>query len=510
MLLYSNSIADRLLACIIQNPSIVLDEKYNMGETFKNEFEIQLHKIIYVCIYNLYINGCQSITLMDLNEYLSPYESQYNIYKDNDGDNYIQTICELTDVENFDSYYNDFTKLSCLRYFYNKKCDISAFYDIDKNENEQIARMSNYSIDDIINYFDELNTEAKKKYYPKSKDIEETKAGFGLSDLKIKLQEEPLYGSSFCSELLNNVTRGMMDGQLSCFSSPTGSGKSTIAVATMCKVCARQIWDYENNQFIDNPNQTKNGGLYIQFELDNIQELSVKFLSCISGVPADIILDGQYTKEQSLRIDTAISILEESNIHLVYMPNFTQKLIDMSIKEHILKYDIDFVVYDYIQDGASLNSEMNKANGGIGMRTDQVLANLSDFLKQEARKYNIPIYTMTQTNSNLGTSEVIGVECISGSRALANKLDIGGVLLPIRPKEEKARDLIEQGLHEKGFGIPHANYIYHMYKVRFGKFPQNIKIWVNVDLGTGKMIDCFCTTWQNKLIKVDKVKLEKC
>ena len=48
-----------------------------------------------------------------------------------------------------------------------------------------------------------------------------------------------------------------------------------------------------------------------------------------------------------------------------------------------------------------------------------------------------------------------------------------------------------------------------MYKVRFGSYPQNIKIWVNVDLGTGRMIDCFATDWQNKVIKVPKTELRK-
>lgn len=173
--------------------------------------------------------------------------------------------------------------------------------------------------------------------------------------------------------------------------------------------------------------QNKNGGLYIQFELDNVQELSVKFLAYISGISASKILDGSYTQEESLRIDIAIDILKESNIHLVYMPNFTRKSIEDTLKRHILDYGIDYMVYDYLQEGSALNGEMNRNNGGIGLRTDQVLANLSDFLKLMARTYNIPIYTSTQTNAQLGSSEVIGVESISGSRAVANKLDVGGI-----------------------------------------------------------------------------------
>ena len=48
-----------------------------------------------------------------------------------------------------------------------------------------------------------------------------------------------------------------------------------------------------------------------------------------------------------------------------------------------------------------------------------------------------------------------------------------------------------------------------MYKTRFGSLPQNVKIWVNFDNGTCRMVDCICTDWQNKLLKVTPVELVK-
>ena len=505
--IYSNSITDRLLACLVQNPTLCLDEKYKLD---KNEFAInKFHQIIYVSIYNLACNGYKTISIMDLNEFLKPYEAQYNVYLDNNGDSYIATIIELTDADNFDGYYKEFRKLSCLTVYKENGFDISKFWNEEISDEKNMENLNQYNIEDILNHYDNLQLQIDKVYYPKEKDLEETKAGFGLEELKAQLQEEPLYGHSFCSELMNTVTRGLMDGQLTCFSSPSGTGKTTIAVATMTKLCARQLWDDVSKSFIDNPYQTKNGGLYIQFELDNVQELSVKFLSYIANIPVSTILNGNYTQEQSLRIDTAINILQDSNIHLVYMPNFTMKNIEQEVKDHVLNHDIDLLVYDYIQDGGAINAEMVRANGGVGLRTDQVLANLSDFLKLMARTYNIPVYSCTQTNANLGSVEAIGVESIAGSRAVANKLDIGGVFLPLRPKELKAREIIEQEIGYRGFGLPHATHIYHMYKVRFGSYPQNIKIWVNVDLGTGHMTDCYATTWDNKIIKMPKTELRK-
>lgn len=505
--LYSHSISDRLIGCLFQNPQLVLEPKYKLD---KDEFTpCKFHQILYICIYNMVCNDYKSISIFDINSFLSPYEAQYQVYLDNNGDSYISTIIELTDENNFEGYYNEFKKLSLLRKYKEHNYPIDKFWDFEKTDEKNLENVNQYSIEDIINYFEGIQVDIKRDYCAYNSDVEETQAGNGLDELKEKLQAEPLYGHSFCSELMNTITRGLMDGQLTCMSSPSGVGKTTCAVATMCKTCATKLWDDDEYNFIDNPTHTKKGGLYIQFELDNIQELSVKFLAYISGISASKILDGKYTQEESLRIDIAIDILKESNIHLCYMPNFTKKSIEDSIKRHILDYGIDYVVYDYLQDGSALNGEMNRSNGGIGLRTDQVLANLSDFLKLMARTYNIPIYTSTQTNAQLGSSEVIGAESISGSRAVANKLDIGGIFLPLRPKEIKARDIIEGELHEKGFGIPHATHCYNMYKVRFGSYPQNVKVWVNVDLGTGRMKDCFVTTWDNKLIKVPKTTLKR-
>jgi short-subunit dehydrogenase len=71
---------------------------------------------------------------MDINEYLKPYEAQYNIYKGSDGDNYVQVVTELTDSDNFDYYYEQLRKFSCLRMYREKGYDIDVFYDVTKSE----------------------------------------------------------------------------------------------------------------------------------------------------------------------------------------------------------------------------------------------------------------------------------------------------------------------------------------------------------------------------------------
>ena len=94
MELYSTMAANGCLACYLLNPELTTDTKYPIA---KEDFTKAFHQVLFVTIYNLYIGGCKNPTLIDINEWLKPYEAQYNIYKDNDGDEYIKTITEIMD-----------------------------------------------------------------------------------------------------------------------------------------------------------------------------------------------------------------------------------------------------------------------------------------------------------------------------------------------------------------------------------------------------------------------------
>ena len=520
--IYNASSVNLLLGSLLNDSSLCVSDKYPLDKT---DFCIQYQKFIYVSICNLYKRGTKNIGFMELDTYLSKYPEQYEVFKDCGGrgnvEDYIDTVMELADVENYENYYNDVRKLSCLREFRDNGFDIEKFWSYNDSDEVNFRKLESVELKDIINEYSIKQIDMEKKYLKASSLIEETQAGYGWEEVKKSLQESPLYGHSFGSDLLNTVTRGMLNGSLNCFSSSTGVGKTTVAFGTVCNICAKQIWDYETEQFIDNPKNTCNGALIIQFELDNMIECTSKLVAYISGVPTDIILDGQYTQEQSDRIDKGNEILKESNIHLVYMPNFTTKLIDKTIAEYKTKYDIQMLVMDYIQENSALNSEMSKANGGIGIRTDQVLTNLASFLKDEARKFkDLSVYTMTQTNANLGQTEIYGSESIAGSRGTAHKFDVGCVLMPIRPKEQAVLDQIKstneyreyiRSLSKFCTDIVEPTHVYSCYKLRFSKYPQNCKVWVNINMGTGRMKDCFVTTWDNRLLLTANkgIKLEK-
>ena len=163
--IYQNSVTDRMLGCLFQNPMLCLETKYKLD---KDEFKAnKFHQILYVTIYNLACSDYKTISIFDINSFLEPYTSQYEIYKDNNGDSYIDTIIELTDTSNFEAYYNEFKKLSCIRVYNENGFDISKFWNFEQSDEKNLENINQYNIEDIINYFEGLQTSIKRSFIQK-------------------------------------------------------------------------------------------------------------------------------------------------------------------------------------------------------------------------------------------------------------------------------------------------------------------------------------------------------
>jgi replicative DNA helicase len=360
------------------------------------------------------------------------------------------------------------------------------------------------TIGEIIDTFDNMLGKIRKEYSVNSS-VEEVKAGDGFDAVKEQFKETPFYGMSYQSEYLNAITRGQIKGQISCFTSGSAVGKTTIGIGDVCKVASKQLYDSTKHCYIDNPCCVSTGALIIQFELDVQFEVMPKIVSYISDVPSPKILDGKYTNDEEQRVDKAIEILKKSNIYVVYMPDFTTKSIADCVKEYKVQHNIDYVFFDYIADNSAVNNEL-QSNSKVKIRTDQVLESLTDALKNIARENDIHIRTATQANVKLKENEILDESVIAGSRAVTNKLDIGGVLAFPRKKElEEVEPLLPDNMP--------CTHCLHLYKVRFGRYQKNVKVWLNVDLGTGRVTDLLTTAWDNTLLegddKVPKMKLEK-
>ncbi len=504
-MLYSNSIADRLLGCYLQDPTLCLSEKFKLD---KDEFQVLFHKIVYVVCYNLAVDGYKSISLIDFEKWLEPYTSQYQVYLDNDGADYISTIVELTDVNNFEAYYTEFRKFSCLNTYKENGFDISKFYDIDKPEETELEKLNQYSIEDIMNYFEGLLVDIKRKFNCNSVK-EEYLAGTDFMETKERFKVDPLIGNSFQSPYLNAIFRGMYGFLIR--GAKSGGGKSILSMGDLCKTVITEYYDTNLGKFVANKSR-KGKGLFINTELSLREELDPMIIAWISGVPRSHIIDGRYEKGEEERVDRASQILLESGLYIVDDPEFTTKSLVETIKDYAFNKGVKTICYDYISNNGFVAKEISSETK-VPQREDMVLLTLTDRLKQVQRECNVSLISAVQTNGQEDNMEFPTESCLAGGKSQVRKTDGTMImLLPTKKELSQVETLVAKWnnkYNNSNFGNTiYPNNVVHIIKGRGSKYPKNIKVFQYIDLSTARTYDMFCTDKYNNPITVDKLIIE--
>lgn len=505
-MLYSHSNADKLIGCYLKNPQLCLDSKYPIE---KEEFQVLFHRILYATIYNLAVNGCKSVSIVDIDEFVKPYASEYNVLQDNSFEDYVATITELTDESNFEYYYKEFRKFSCLNKYKENGFDIKKFYDEDKSEESQLENLNQYEIEDIVNYFEGIQTQIKREFSGKQVK-EEYLAGTDFMESKERFKESPLIGNSFQSEYLNGIFRGMYGFILR--GAKSGGGKSVLSMGDLCKCTITQYYDFDKKEFVINKSR-KGNGLFINTELDLRDELDPMIIAWISGVPRNHILDGSYVDDEEERVNKANDILLESNLYIIDDPAFTSKSLVDSIKDYVINKQVQTVCFDYISNNGFIAKEISNETK-VPQREDMVLLSLTDRLKQVQRECGISLISAVQTNGTEDSMDYPTESCLAGGKSQVRKTDGTMIMLPPTKKELSLLSLAIAKWNNKynkknKFGeqlLP--NNVIHIIKGRGSKYPKNIKVFQYIDLSTSRTIDMFCTNKYNEPIEVDKLIVE--
>lgn len=510
--LYSINASNFLLSSLLNNTNLLYNSSYPLN---KDDFKPNLsHRIIYITICQLADKGCSSIDPKEFVTYIENYPEQYNSLKEDIADgniiSYIDTLKQLDNTKSYEYWYNEVRKRSLLRRYRDSGFDITKFWDEDKSEEKNINKLNKYSIRDIVSDFDEIQTELRHDFVVEE-NMKRVQAGVGFKQVKEDLKNTPFFGACMISPYQTTLYRGWVKGHLLLDSAGSGMGKTIRAVGELCNVCATEYYDKDKGEWIKNKNR-QGAGLYINTELDLMLELNPCFVAYIADVPRYKIMDGVYdSKEEEERVDRAIQILEESQIFLVDDPRFTLRSIEDNIKYYKEKVNIQYMVFDYIQDNGMVSKEM-KATHEIVAR-DTIVLNMADNLKVFAKQYDIGIYSMTQLNGNEKVADIIDVGCVSGGKAIQNKIDAGCVSLYPRKKEIKFTEgLLQHWLSKNKRGDFKEdfkpNVVRHNYKVRFSKYGMGIKLYQYLDKGTGRCIDLYCTDLYDNPINIEQTKVK--
>lgn len=490
MSVYDSQAARLCLGAMLIKPSFALSDKFHLT---KQDFEPQIfHLRLYQAITALAKRGAQSISAMDCYTLCANNAEVKRVFDDNSLADFIDTIKQIVSVDNFELYWTGVRKATLLREYAKAGFDISRF----EGEPEK------HGIPEILDYYDGLAINIRKQFY-QDKSMHELRAGDGFEEIKERFKTEPAFGATTFSRYLNTAARGWQQGQLTMHGAVSGSGKTGVALYNAALVACPELWDDAAGCYMSNHCYQHKAALFIQYELNDQEELTPKLIGSISGVPTYHLLNGNYDDGEEERVDKAIEILHDSNIYFVTMPSFTNDKLKACIKEYATLHDVGYVVFDYVSQQSTVSSDIAKKNG-VATRSDQVLSDIVSNLKDIAVENNVAILTFCQTNANVNNQEILDAGCLAGSRAMQDKLDVGGIIMPLRRQEKEVADMMIENASYQG---EHPNRIVHLFKVRFGNQIQHLKIWGKLDLNTGRWTDCWCTDADNKPYDMTRTKL---
>ena len=104
-------------------------------------------------------------------------------------------------------------------------------------------------------------------------------------------------------------------------------------------------------------------------------------------------------------------------------------------------------------------------------------------------------------NSDYQTSETPDQNLLRGAKAIADKIDVGMILLPASSDDIEG---LQRILTNNAFEKPDLKM--SIYKNRRGRY-KGIYLWCKADLGTCRVRPMFATTYTYEIIQIDNLKI---
>lgn len=490
-----------VLGCLLQDPCLIDDIDRPLD---RSDFDTEdFYELLFVSIYNLHIQGCETIDEFSVDSYLSNYKEQYNIFQSNKGLEYVVNAKEMARMENYDYNYHRVRKYSLLRYYEKLGWDTRFLYDstiteTHKAELEQI-KFDNYTEKQIVEIVEAEFVITPNMKFCTNMLSTDVQAASGMMELIDSYKEMPDIGLPLCNDGLNTISRGARKGCLFMRSAPSGGGKSRMLAGDACKFSVPYFYDVINEEWVYTG--ISEPTLYITTEME-IGEIQSLVNAAVSKVDEDHIINGTYKPEEYERVKQATEYIQSSPLYIVHIPDFSIDDIKNIVKKYHREFGVENIVFDYIHTSLRLMSEVN-SKSRMGLKEHQLLLVFATELKALAQQLDIFIFTASQLNREAVNAQYKDQTLLAGATALANKLDVG--IISIRPNKAEFKK-IEPILH-KMIGKPKPDMCHWIYKVRRGKLTKII-VWSKSHFGTMTEQALFVTDYDFNLINVDFTKIE--
>ena len=492
--MYNSHAIEKVLTELYLHNDLIISNEYPLR---LEDFVEKKYQAIYTALYNLYVLGNSVIDIKDIVAYFKEQQGMYEKFIEDGGMDILYQIGSDATPTNFEYNYSIVKKQSLLRDLTKMGIDVSDLCDKDLSPDQfekQMAKFNAMTVEDIFKHYESKINNLQNKYQNL---IEKSciSVGDGIEELYKELQTIPEVGLPLEGDIYNTVTRGARLKKLYIDSGSSGTGKSRRMVGNAAHLAVPMFYNTETEKW-ENTN-IENKVLYITTELEHA-EIQTLVMAYVSGINEDKILNNKYTTEERERMELCIQYLQQyNNLIIEFLPNPSLASVQTIIKKHVLQDDVKYVFYDYIHITTGLTEGRDK-----NTRDDVILMLLSDTLKNLANELDIHISSATQLNGEYEEKEVKNQNLIRGSKAIADKADIGAITLPLNPAEEELGRALALKL---GTYIP--NFITDIYKNRRGKW-TGIRIWRYIDLGTCRTNDCFITDKKNEPIDFNSTRVQ--
>ena len=489
----------QIIGCVFNNPSLLdLTDKYNIVE---EDFPSDFHKVAYGAIYKLHELGVKDITLENISDFLSTRPKSEAIFKQQKGEEWLLKVADNSLPNSFDYYYMRLKKMTLLRAYDNYGVDVSDIYDPDnildvKKKQLQEDMLDNSTLEQIAAKV-EGKIESIRMQYVDDSFGEAAQAGEGIDELIDKFKDHPEVGVPLYGPLINTVTRGARLKKFYLRSAATGVGKTRSMIADACYIACDRIYDTNFGWLSCGQGEPT---LYITTEQE-LEEVQTMMLAFISAVNEEHILNGEYIAGEEERVREAAKILAAAPLYVEELPDFSLKDVEDKIKKNLRDHDVKYIFHDYIHTSLKILEEITKRSGGVKLREDNILFMLSTRLKDICNQHGVFIMSATQLNGSYTDSETPDQNLLRGAKAIADKIDMGAILLGV-----KDDDLInlEPILASNSFETPTIKL--SIYKNRRGRY-KGVYLWCKADLGCCRIQPMFCTGYDYELKSIDDIRI---
>ena len=485
----------QVIGCIFKNPKLLeRDDKYKFNE---QDFYDEFHKLVFGCMYNLWQLGAKEITLPAIEDYLTQRPKALAIYKTNKGPEFILKAAEMANVNTFDYYYNRMKKMSLLRAYEEMGMDLTWLYNPDevmdmKRKQAQEDWLDNATLADIYNKINDKIDSIKLQYVENVTDGG-CQIGEGIDELIDSFAETPAVGYPLYDIYTSTTARGARLGKFYLRSAATNVGKTRAMVGDACFIGCSQIWSLKENKWVTTG--ACQSVLFIATE-QTLDEIQISAVACISGVEEDHIVMHEYFTGEWERIVKAKQLLKQSKIQFICMPDFSMDDVENMIKKHIRENQVEYVFFDYIHSSAKILTEIGGKSGVKNLREDNILFLLASKLKDIAVQYGVFVLSSTQLNADYQTSETPDQNLLRGSKAIADRIDWGGIMLETTKED---REKVEAFCKKNSLPIPNVKM--SIYKNRANKW-KGIYLWMSTQTGICRFETLFVTDWACNIIEM--------